>query len=67
MAQEYQREELNFTEDQIQLQIRYLDFRNWAIDEPIEMHISYDCTFIQFANMINKYYPNLKVLTSNKN
>ena len=61
LLQEYNKEKLDIISNKIQVTIRFLDLRNWAIDEPIELLISNDCTYLEFGNIINSYYPNLKV------
>ena len=38
-----------------------MDFTNWKVGEPIEMFINKNTTFMQFAEMIIKYYPESKV------
>ena len=61
LLQEYNKEKLDIISNKIQVTIRFLDLRNWAIDEPIELLISNDWTYLEFGNIINSYYPNLKV------
>ncbi len=61
LSQEYKKELLQFNLDDIQLSIRYIDFLDWRLDEPIEIHINSNTTYLEFGKIINKYYPQLKV------
>lgn len=61
LAQEYKKKILDFNSNDIQLAIRFIDFLNWKIDDPIEIHINSNTTFLQLGEMINMLYPHLKV------
>jgi len=61
LVQEYKKELLTFGYNDIQLSFRFIDFNEWRVDEPIEIHIDSNTTFLQFGEMINIFYPNLKV------
>lgn len=61
LAQEYKKEIIPFNESDTQIAIRFIDFNNWKVDDPIEIHIDNSTTFLQLGEKINLYYPDLKV------
>lgn len=61
LIQEYNKNKFEFKDNDILVTIRFIDFANWKINEPIELFVSRETTFIEFADMITKHYPNLYV------
>jgi len=61
LIQEYKQKLTPFDDNDTQLAIRFIDFNNWRVDNPIELHINSSTTFLQFGEMIKNYYPELKV------
>jgi hypothetical protein len=56
---------LIFRDEDVLVSIRYIDFPNWKINEPIEIYIDKNTTFLEFADLIVKHYPNLIVKSIN--
>lgn len=52
---------MKFDDNDTQVCIRFIDFNNWRVDEPIEIHINSSTTFFQLGELIKNYYPELKV------
>ena len=61
MIQEYKESKIEFTDNDILVTIRFLDFPNWKIFEPIEMYVNQDTTFMELGDKVVKHYPKLFV------
>jgi hypothetical protein len=55
----------DFENSDMQLTVREWDPENWKVSEPIEIHLKKKTTFLELANILQEYYPHMKVLQFN--